>query len=39
METYYLFYFYFLATAHGLWDLSFPAKDQTHTPCSGSMKS
>ena len=28
--------FFFLASPHGLWDLSCPARVGNHTPCSGS---
>ena len=28
-----------LAVLHGMWDLSSPTRDQTHTLCSGSIES
>ena len=34
-----LFFFFFLATPHGMWDLSFPTRGLTHAPCSGSVES
>ena len=34
-----LFRFFFLATPYGMRDLSSPASDQTHAPCSGSVES
>ena len=30
---------YFLVTLHGVWDLSSPTRDPTHTPCIGSVES
>ena len=30
---------FFLAAPCGMWDLSSPARDQTHVPCSGSTES
>ena len=33
------FFFKFLAVPRGMWDLSSPARDLTHTPCHGSTKS
>ena len=30
---------FFLATPHGMWDLSSPTRGQTHAPCTGSMES
>ena len=27
---------FFLAIPHVMWDPSFPSRDQTHAPCSGS---
>ena len=33
------FIYLFLATPHDMWDLSSPARDQTHAPCNGSMES
>ena len=32
-------YFFFLALLCSLWDLSSPTRDQTWTPCSGSLDS
>ena len=29
--------FFFLATSHGVWDLSSPTRDQTCNPCIGSV--
>ena len=29
-------FFNFLATPHGMWDLSSPTRDRTHDPCIGS---
>ena len=34
-----LFFFFFFFWSHGMGDLSSPARDWTHTPCSGSMVS
>ena len=31
-------FFFFFAALHGMWDLSFLTKDQTHAPCSGSTE-
>ena len=33
------FFFVLLAIPRGMRDLSCPAKDQTHTPCTGSLES
>ena len=33
-----LFFFVFVVL-HGMWDLSSPTRDQTHTPCTGSLES
>ena len=33
------FVYLFLVTLHSMWDLSSPARDQTHVPCSRSSKS
>ena len=30
---------FFLATPHGMWDLSSPTRDGTRAPCSGSVES
>ena len=35
----YISYIYISATLCGMWDLSFPTKDQTRVPCIGSTKS
>ena len=32
-------FFFFLAELHGIWNLSSLTRDQTHTPCSGSIES
>ena len=32
-------YIYILATQGGMWDPSSPTRDQTHTPCTGSLES
>lgn len=32
-------FFFFFAVPLSMWDLSFPTKDQTHVPCSGSTES
>ena len=32
------FYLFFLAMSLGMRDLSSPARDQTHAPCSGSSE-
>ena len=32
-------FFVFLAKPRGLWDLSSPTRDQTYTPCSGTIQS
>ena len=34
-----LFFFFFLAMPHGMWDLSSPTRDRTHAPCIGSAES
>ena len=34
-----LFFVFILATPRGMWDLSFPTRDETRTPCTGSMES
>ena len=34
-----LFYFIFLATLHGMQDLSSPTRDRTRIPCIGSAES
>ena len=33
-----LFFKFFLAMPHGVWDLSFPTEDPTCVPCSGSVR-
>ena len=32
-----LIFFFFLATLHGMWDLSSLIRDRTRIPCSGSV--
>ena len=32
-------FFFFLAVPHGMWHLSSPTSDRTHTPCTGSAES
>ena len=36
---FFFFNFYFLAVPCGMWDLSYPTRDQTCAPCIGSMES
>ena len=36
---FFLMYLFFLAVPRGMQDLSSPARDGTHTPCSGSAES
>ena len=31
--------FFFFVVLHGMWDLSSPTRDQTHTPCTGRAES
>ena len=33
------FFFFFLATSRGMWDLRSLIRDQTHTSCSGGTES
>ena len=35
----FLFIYLFFAAPRSMWDLSFPTRDRTHTPCSGSVES
>ena len=34
-----VFFFFFFATVHGVWDLSSLTRDHSHTLCSGSTES